>query len=89
MEAVPKLKTLQYSTVKEPRPPSVPTRGFSATFTSKPPSTRSPFLLSEKGRPRYVVFAGKLAKHQDRKIVVEVRGLEPLTPYLQNRCSAN
>ena len=35
------------------------------------------------------MFAEKLAKHQDRKIVVEVRGLEPLTPYLQNRCSAN
>lgn len=66
-----------------------PLGALQATFTGKPPSTRSPFLLSEKGRPSYVALSGKLAKHRVRKIVVEVRGLEPLTPYLQNRCSAN
>ena len=82
-------KTLQYSTVKEPRPPFQlllePSRPL-------PPSNRRRSFIPPPfgaGKTEARRVCRKTRETSDRKIVVEVRGLEPLTPYLQNRCSAN
>ena len=81
--AVPKRKHSNYSTVKDPRPSPGRLRPGTALVRLSAPS-------SPRGRGSPAQAPSRfLAKHRLRKIVVEVRGLEPLTPCLQNRCSAS